>query len=117
MSTGMDSKNKQHLYFDFQDEYDYFGEFLVNKYVKVYWTAFFILCMYWGLFLFAQHIFGDGNTYRNATLHHSREGAVHSLDIDTYDNVRSWVNHPTAMNIYVCKRMAHSSIISYSMAL
>ncbi|KAL7315665.1 hypothetical protein PS15m_004852 [Mucor circinelloides] len=100
MDTGIDNQNKQHLYFDFQDEYDYFGEFLINKFVKAYWTAFFILSMYWGFFLFARHIFGDGNTYHSANLRHSREGAVHRLDIERYDNVHSWVNHPTVINIY-----------------
>lgn len=106
MNTGIDNQNKQHLYFDFQDEYDYFGEFLINKFVKAYWTAFFILSMYWGFFLFARHIFGDGNTYRSANLRHSREGAVHRLDIERYDNVHSWVNHPTVINIYVCRHSA-----------
>ncbi|KAG1106765.1 hypothetical protein G6F42_016619 [Rhizopus arrhizus] len=115
MSTGVDNQNKQHLYFDFQDEYDYFGEFLINKFVKAYWTAFFILSMYWGFFLFAQHIFGDGNTYRSANLRHSREGAVHRLDIERYDNVHSWVNHPTVINIYVCRHSARSNITSISL--
>ncbi|CEP14147.1 hypothetical protein [Parasitella parasitica] len=96
MSKEIGATNR-HFFFDFQDEYDYFGEFLVNKFVKGYWTALFILCMYWGFFLFAQHIFGDGNTYHNANLRHSREGAVHSLDAARYDNVHSWARlHRTA---------------------
>ncbi|KAG2205183.1 hypothetical protein INT46_009900 [Mucor plumbeus] len=90
MSTSIDNNNR-HFLFGFEDEYDYFGGFLTNKFVKGYWTAFFILCMYWGFFLFAQHIFGDGNTYRSANLRQSRGEAAHSSDTERYDNVQSWI--------------------------
>lgn len=63
-------------YYEFED-YDYFGYFITNKYVKSYWTAFYILCLYWGFFWFCRHIFGDGSYHM-----FNRQEAVHNLESD-----------------------------------
>lgn len=81
------------------DDYDYFGDFITNQYVKSYWIAFYILSLYWGFFWFCRHIFGDGNNNM-----FNRQEAVHNLESDRNRNSRRhlmWTNTSTAINIFV----------------
>lgn len=86
------------IYYEF-DDYDYFGDFITSRYVKGYWAAFYVLCLYWGFFWFCRHIFGDGN---NNMFH--REEAVHNLESDRIRSSRrhlTWTNSTTAIDIFV----------------
>ncbi|CAO3631278.1 unnamed protein product [Mucor hiemalis] len=80
------------------DDYDYFGDFITNQYVKSYWIAFYILSLYWGFLWFCRHIFGDGNNNM-----FNRQEAVHNLESDRNRNSRRhlmWTNTATAINIF-----------------
>lgn len=86
------------IYYEF-DDYDYFGDFITSRYVKGYWAAFYVLCLYWGFFWFCRHIFGDGNNNM-----FNREEAVHNLESDRSRNSRRhlmWTNSTTAIDIFV----------------
>lgn len=89
------------IYYEF-DDYDYFGDFITSRYVKGYWAAFYVLCLYWGFFWFCRHIFGDGNNNM-----FNREEAVHNLESDRNRSSRRhlmWTNSTTAIDIFVCIR-------------
>jgi hypothetical protein len=86
--------------YEFED-YDYFGDFITSRYVKSYWSAFYALCLYWGCFWFARHIFGDGSYHM-----FNREEAVHNLESDRSGHNRRirhllWTNSSTAIDIFV----------------
>jgi hypothetical protein len=51
------------------EDYDYFGEFLLDKNVKSYWVALFSLCLYWGFFWFFRHLFGANESRDEAAGH------------------------------------------------
>jgi hypothetical protein len=86
------------------NEYDYFGEFLINKFVKGYWTALFVLCLYWGFFWFVRHIFGynDTSRFQNSRREETVIDAISGVGNNrSYHHQDSWVNHSTAMGISV----------------
>lgn len=94
-----DTNNPETIYYELAD-YDYFGDFITSSYVKGYWTACYALCLYWGLFWFSRHIFGDGNNRM-----FNRQEAVHNLESDrNRNNSRqhlAWTNSSTAVDIFV----------------
>ncbi|KAG0164469.1 hypothetical protein DFQ28_010280 [Apophysomyces sp. BC1034] len=67
-----------------------FSLFVMDRNVKLYWVAFLTLWVYWGLFWFLRHVFGDGRTDYGAR----SEATGSAAEAAAPTGLRAWTRRP-----------------------
>ncbi|KAF7729316.1 hypothetical protein EC973_004572 [Apophysomyces ossiformis] len=66
--------------------------FLMDRNVRLYWVAFLSLWVYWGLFWFLRHVFGDGHMEYAAR---SEGTGTAAAEAPPTTGLRAWIRRPS----------------------